>query len=209
VAAYGVHSIYDWDWDIPAVSLPAFLFLGVLAGSRAPARAEGPLPRLGPGARGFALASVTLWLCAFALSAALPSLAASKASSALVRASSSSPSALQSAQASAALASRLDPLSDAGLRVEATIAIHRGRLLRARDYLTQAVGREPTDVQAWSQLGEVDALVGDLRGANRAAQRLIALDPRGQDARVLERARLLSAPPADSVTATQTPTTAK
>jgi hypothetical protein len=207
--AYGVHSIYDWDWDIPAVSLPAFLFLGVLAGSRAPAPAAAAAPLRGPSARALALGSLTLWLCAFALSAALPSLAASKASSALVRASSSSPSALRSAQAGAAQASDLDPLSDAGLRVEATIAIHRGQLPRAREYLTQAVGREPTDVQAWSQLGEVDALLGDFRGVNRAAQRLIRLDPRGQDVQVLERARLLGAPPTDSVTATETPPAAK
>ena len=207
--AYAVHSLYDWDWDIPALSLPAFLFLGVLVGSRAPTAGALALPRQSVGTRGLALAWMTLWLCAFALSAALPSIAASKASSALVRASSSSPSALQSAQSAAALASDLDPLSDAGLRVEATIAIHRGQLLRARGYLSQAVGREPTDVQAWSQLGEVDALMGDVRGATRAAQRVIELDPRGQAVEVLEHARLLSAPPADSVTATETPPTAK
>jgi hypothetical protein len=207
--AYGFHSIYDWDWDIPAVSLPAFLFLGVLAGSRARIPEPVSLAHHGPGPRVLGLVSVTLWLCAFALSAALPSIAASKASSALVRASSNSPSALRSAQASAALASDLDPLSDAGLRVEATIAIHRSQLARAREYLTQAVRREPTDVQAWSQLGEVDALMGDFRGTNRAAQRLIALDPRGQDVQLLERVRLLSAPPADSATATQTPPAAK
>ena len=207
--AYGVHAIYDWDWDIPAVTLPAFLFLGVLSGSRAPAPAEGLLPRQGLGARGLALASLTLWLCAFALSAALPSLAASKASSALVRASSSSPSALRSAQASAVLASDLDPLSDAGLRAEATIAVHRGQLPRARNDLIRAVGREPTDVQAWSELGQVDALMGDLRGESRAAQRVAALDPRGQATQVLERLRLLRAPPADSVTAIKTPSAAK
>mgnify|MGYP001355753031 CR=1 FL=1 len=31
--AYAVHSLYDWDWNIPAVTLPALVFLGVLAGS--------------------------------------------------------------------------------------------------------------------------------------------------------------------------------
>src|SRR5205085_7222210 len=29
---YGVHCLYDWGWNIPALSLPAFLFLGVVAG---------------------------------------------------------------------------------------------------------------------------------------------------------------------------------
>ena len=32
-AAYLVHGLYDWDWNIPAVSLPALVFLGVVAGS--------------------------------------------------------------------------------------------------------------------------------------------------------------------------------
>jgi predicted Zn-dependent protease len=160
-------------------------------------------------ARTLALGALTLWLCAFALSAALPSLAASKAAAALVKASSTSPTALRSAQSSAAHASDLDPLSDAGLRVEATIAFHRGRLARSRAYLMQAVGRDPTDVQAWAQLGQVDALMGDARGVERVARRLVALDPRGPWVQVFQRAHVLSAPTADSVTAIQTPPPAR
>jgi hypothetical protein len=216
-AAYAVHSLYDWDWDIPAVTLPVFVFLGVLVGARqreaspaarVPASATARV-RASATARTLALGALTLWLCAFALSAVVPSLAASKAAGALVKASSASPAALRSAQSSAALASDLDPLSDAGLRVEATVALHRGRLARSRAYLRQAVARDPTDVQAWAQLGQVDALVGDQRGVERVARRLVALDLRGPWVQVLERARVLSAPPADSVTAIQTPLPAK
>jgi O-antigen ligase len=207
--AYGVHSLYDWDWDIPAVSLPAFLFLGVLVGARGAAAGTAPVLRAGSGTRALALVALTLWLCSFALSAVLPSLAASEAASALVRASSGSAAALRSAQASARLASDLDPLSDAGLRVEATIAIHRGALLRARGYLVQAIGREPTDVQAWDQLAQVYVLMGDVGGAERAAARVIALDPKGPLVQQLERAHLLIEPPTYSVTAIQTPSPAK
>jgi predicted Zn-dependent protease len=160
-------------------------------------------------ARTFALGALTLWLCAFALSAALPSLAASRAAAALVKASSTSPAALRSAQSSAALASDLDPLSDAGLRVEATVAFHRGRLARSRAYLMQAVGRDPTDVQAWAQLGQVDALMGNARGVESVARRLVALDPRGPWVQVLQRAHVLRATTADSVTAIQTPLPAR
>lgn len=85
------------------------------------------VPILAKGFRG-----LVLWLCVFALSAVLPSLAASEASSAIVQAASSAPGALCSAQSSATLASSLDPLSDAGLRAEATVALHRGCLARAR-----------------------------------------------------------------------------
>ena len=76
-----------------------------------------------------------------------PELAASKASPARSStASSASPSALQNAQSSARLASRPRPaLGCRAPRVEATIALHRGRLSRARAYLSQAVGRDPTD----------------------------------------------------------------
>jgi O-Antigen ligase len=192
--AYAVHSLYDWDWDIPAATLPAFLFVGVLVGARR--RGVGRAAALRPSVtvRTLALGALALWLCAFALSAALPSFAASKAASALVKASSGPPAALRSAQSSAALASDLDPLSDGGLRVEATIALHRGRLARSRAYLMQAVGRQPTDIQAWAQLGQVDALMGDRRGAEQVGWRLIALDPRGPWRHILERDRLLPSP---------------
>jgi predicted Zn-dependent protease len=143
------------------------------------------------------------------VSAALPSWAASKASSALVKASIGSPAALRSAQSSAKLASELDPLSDAGLRAEATIAVHRGQLPRAREYLTQAVGREPTDAAAWQQLAEVYLLMGDARGASVAAQRLLALDPHGPSVQLLRRARIQLASPSGSATAVETPEPAK
>ncbi len=209
VIAYAVHSLYDWDWDIPAVTLPVLLFLGVLVGARRRSPAGSAAPRASATARALSLGALTLWLCAFALSAALPSWSASTAASALVKASSGSPATLRSAQSSAKLASDLDPLSDAGLRVEATIAVHLGRLRRARDYLTQAVGREPTDTQAWQQLAEVYVLMGNARGARVAAQRLVALDPHGPAVAVLRRARLLLAPPGGSATAVQTPEPAK
>ena len=200
-----MHALYDWDWDIPAVTLPALLFLGVLAGARRRDALAAQAPRPSATARTLSLGALTLWLCAFALSAALPSLAAGRAAAALVKASSTSPAALRSARSSAALASDLDPLSDAGLRVEATIALRRARLELARAYLMQAVARDPTDVEAWAQLGQVYALIGDTRGADRAARRLLALDPRGPWVQVLARLQLLSAPPAASVTAIQTP----
>jgi hypothetical protein len=209
VIAYAAHSLYDWDWDIPAVTLPMFMFLGVLVGARRRSLAGAVASRPSATARALSLGALTLWLCAFALSAALPSWSASTAASALVKASSGSPSTLHSAESSAKLASDLDPLSDAGLRVEATIAVHLGRLPRARGYLTQAVGREPTDIQAWQQLAEVDVLMGNARGASVAAQRLLDLDPHGPSAALLRRARVQLARPSRSATAVQTPEGAK
>jgi hypothetical protein len=253
--AYGIHSLYDWDWDIPAVTFPALLLLGVLCGARrrsariiadpvgaAPRRDGGAAGRDGDharrdgararrrGARGtnrvgrrdgsstiprlhqpalgvrlLALAAITLWLCAFALSADLPNLAAGKANSALVKAASSSQATLKRAHASAALASSLDPLSDAGLRAEATIALHQGHVAQARTYVLQALRRDPSDAQAWIQLEFVDFELRDTRGAVQAAARAIALDPRGPFASQRSQVSLLATPPQESATAVQTP----
>jgi hypothetical protein len=249
--AYGIHSLYDWDWDIPAVTFPALLLLGVLCGGRRrpapatrvgaaagrdgdPARQDGDAAgrdgdgvRRGRGSNGlrrrdgagtvprihrpalgmrlFSLAAVTLWLCAFALSADLPNLAAGRANSALVKAASTSPTTLQHAHASAALASSLDPLSDAGLRAEATIALHQGQVAQARTYVLRALRREPSDAQAWIQLEFVDFELRDTRGAVQAASRAIALDPRGPFASQRSQVSLLATPPQESATAVQTP----
>jgi Flp pilus assembly protein TadD len=158
---------------------------------------------LGP--RAAWLAAGTLWLGVFALSIELPNLAASQASAALVNASATSPAVLAQAQSDARTASALDPLSDAGLRAQATLAIHQGRLASGRTYLQQAVQRAPSDVQAWSQLAFVDVLLRDNAGARSAAQQAIALDPQSPNAINSVRSRLLSAPPEASPTATPTP----
>jgi hypothetical protein len=184
--------------------MPAIVFLGVLVGvRRQPTLAR---PGYGFGIRALALAALTLFLCTFALSAVLPSLAGSKASSALVAASSSSPAELQRAQASAALATSLDPLSDAGQRAQATIAIHRGQWGQARGFLLDAINRSPADQQAWAQLEEVDLLTHNVPSALYDAQRLLALDPLAMRSAVLaQQANLGAAPPGESPTVAPTP----
>src|SRR5205814_7472766 len=103
--AYAVHSLYDWDWDIPAVTVPALLFLGVLAGA-AGRETTSRQPRVVPAGRGWkavALVVLTLGLTLYAVSGALPSTAASDANSAVVAAANSA-SGLASARAEAKLA---------------------------------------------------------------------------------------------------------
>lgn len=187
IAAYGIHCLYDWDWNIPAVTLPALVFIGVLAGAASGPRHAGSFGAVGAPARLLSTALLSLWLCAFVLSAAFPSLAASDANSALVQAASGAPGALRSAEASARSASTLDPLSDAGPRAQATVALHRGQVARARAYLSEAVGRDPSDGQAWEELAFVYSLLGEDRDARIAAQRVVALDPRGPEAQALIR----------------------
>jgi Flp pilus assembly protein TadD len=160
------------------------------------------------GRRGAWLAASTLWLGAFALSIELPNLAASKASAAVVNASATSPAALARAQSDAQTASAIDPLSDAGLRAEATLALHQGQLGNAQADLQQAVQRQPSDVQAWEQLAYVDVLLRDNTRGLEAAQHAIALDPQGPNRINYVRAGLLNAPPEFSPTARPTPLSA-
>jgi tetratricopeptide (TPR) repeat protein len=208
-----VHELYDWDWDIPAVTLPALVLLGTLAGglgrtSTAAGGTEagaGVRPR-GPAVRLLGVAAGALCLAAFALSVVVPRLAARRAAQALVAASSPRAAGLRPALADALSASRLDPLSDAGLKAASTIAVHLGRRVEARRLLLEALQRQPTDGQAWQQLAYEDFAVGAREEGAAAAQRAQALDPRGTSARALAQGALLTvAPPAGSATAVRTP----
>lgn len=213
--AYGVHCLYDWDWNIPALSLPVFLFLGVLGGratgaGRRPGHGQaGPLrTRVAPSGsapRALALAGATLWLCLFALSVELPQLAADRASTALVDASSPSAAAVRTAESDASLAAQLDPLSDSGLKAEATIAQRRSRPLAARRYFQEAVARNPSDAQAWQFLALFDGVLGDRAGGFAAAQKAIDLDPMGGYAQSVVAAWLHETPPSSSATRFRTP----
>jgi hypothetical protein len=133
----------------------------------------------GAGVRLLAVVAAAVGMCALALSATIPSLAASKAGDALITAASGGPGALRAADQQAALAARLDPLSDAGLIVESTIALDRGDLMQSRAFALQALDRNPTDIAAWQSLSYVEILVHQLRDGIRAAQRILELDPEG------------------------------
>ncbi|MBV9309881.1 MAG: O-antigen ligase family protein, partial [Solirubrobacterales bacterium] len=191
IAIYGVHALYDWDWDIPGVTLPAVLFAGVLIGARGH-RPRSLIPHgVGPLARSLALAAATAVMCVFVLSGAAPSVAASKASAAVVTASSPSQSAIDRAQDDAAVATRLDPLSDAGPLANATIALRRGNLVRAQHYTLQAIRRDPNDVEAWQRLVFIEFARHDEVGVYQSLQRLLRLDPQGVTSKALARSAYL------------------
>jgi O-antigen ligase/polysaccharide polymerase Wzy-like membrane protein len=203
--AYAVHSLYDWDWDIPALTIPALVFLGTLVGSLGPrpdAVARSAPRRV---ARASACAVASVFLTLFAVSAVAPRLAASDADQALVAASGSGRPELRLALARALTSSRLDPVSDAGLRAASTIALRIGRAQTAQRLLASAVGRQPTDGQAWQQLTLVYLVLGDRRDAILAARRGLALDPRAPlAATVAQRTVLALTPPPGSATSVPT-----
>jgi O-antigen ligase len=204
--AWLVHGLVDWDWDIPGVTVPALLFLGVLVAVRPPPRVGVVRPDGGVAGRSLALGLACVVLGLSIVSAALPLLADSRASSALAVTNNAGESELEHAAAQADLAARLDPTAVRALLAAAAIEQGRGRLLDAKRYLLQAVRRQPYSSAAWERLLRLTLQTADRPGAQAAGRRLIALDPLGKGAQALAAQLLLfRAPAGSSPTATGTP----
>ncbi|MCW3039173.1 MAG: hypothetical protein JWM31_1078, partial [Solirubrobacterales bacterium] len=218
--AWLAHGVYDWDWDIPGITLPPLLFLGVLAGGavRRPVAVGPAAPvvvfldpereaRLRPGAlTGVALATIALF--AYATSAVLPAWSANKADAAqaAIGGDQVSDEQLRAAAAKADLAAKLDPLDIEPLLVSATIAQRRGRDLEARRFLLDAVHRQPDSSRAWSQLASLLFPLADRKGFQEATARALALDPHNPLLRTLAfRAVSFATPAGESATSSGTP----
>jgi hypothetical protein len=204
--AWLVHGVVDWDWDIPGVTLPALMFLGVLVATPWRPRPGAAAARAAIGARGAALALACVAAGLLIVSAGLPMLADEKASSAQAVSTNAGPAELEDAAADADLAARLDPTAVRPLFAAAAIAEGRGRLFDARSFLLDAVDRQPDNTVAWQRLLALAFKTADRPGAKAAARRLLELDPIGKEARALAaRLALFEVPAAGSPTATGTP----
>ena len=200
-----VHGLVDWDWDIPGVTVPALIFLGVLVGT--PWRA-GSAPHIdrGSGTRAALLALACVAAALLIVSAGLPMLADQKASDAQAVSANAGAGELEDAAAEADLAARLDPTAVRPLFAASAIAQGRGRLFDARQFLLEAVDRQPYSAVAWQRLLELALKTADRQGARAAARRLLELDPIGSGTRALAgRLVLFEVPAAGSPTATGTP----
>ncbi len=201
-----VHGLVDWDWDIPGVTIPALIFLGLLAGTPWRPRSE-PLPSDGAtGTRGALLVLACVAACLLIVSAALPMIADQKATDAQAVSENAGAGELEDAAAEADLAARLDPTAIRPLLAASAIAQGRGRLLDARRFLLDAVERQPYSAAAWQRLLELALKTADRQGARAAARRLLELDPIGSGTRTLAgRLVLFEVPAGGSPTATGTP----
>ena len=208
--AWVVHGCFDWDWDIPGVSVAPLLFAGLVCALPGERRRDAPAfadPEL-PGGRWVVLGAAALVLLAFVVSAALPAWADSKASAAQEAASEpkATPTQLAAAQADAVVAADLDPTAVRPLFVAAAIAEGRGRPADARRYLLDAVHRQPWSSVAWLKLTQIAFELVDRRGTLSAARRALELDPASGPVRAIaQRAEAFLAPPSASATATGTP----
>jgi hypothetical protein len=169
--AWVAQALLEWSWDIPAVTLPVFLALGVLA-----ARQRQPAP---VAARGPALTAVTVGFTLFAVSALLPAIAATQTDSALAIAGKDGVGAerLRDAAHKAELAAQLNPLDDDPLLASAQVAVRRDHDEEATRTLLRAVDRQPYDSEAWARLALTEFGRGDVPGVRRASLRALSLDP--------------------------------
>jgi hypothetical protein len=202
-AGWLVHGVVDWDWDIPAVTLPPLIFLGVLAARPGPRRRAEPFAdpeERGIGGRALALAATALLLCGALASAALPALSQSRTEAAQTA---SSP---DTAARDADVAARLDPVAVRPLIVAASIEVGRGRVVEARRRLLEAAGRQPENSEVWLQLALLSQQLADRNGFRTAIARFAQLDPVNPVTAALERQAIaLETPPNASATATGTP----
>jgi O-antigen ligase len=210
--AWLVHGFVDFDWDIPGVTVPALLFVGVLVATpvrrheRAVAIATDPVDGGPVGPRALALALACVVLGVVIVSALLPAWADSQATAALAVSTHAREPELQAASAEADASARLDPTAVRSLLAAAALAQNRGRLLDARRYLLDAVDRQPYSVTSWQRLMKLSLTMADRPGARAAARRLLELDPIGTGTLALVGGfARFSVPESGSATATGTP----
>ncbi len=172
-----VHSLVDWDWDIPAVTLVAMVALGLLAARPREATALAP-PRV-PAGRGPLLAVGAAATFALMASALLPAWSQHLTDDALAQANRGTAADLREAQETAALAKRLNPFAVEPVFAQAAIAERGNQAAAAAGLLVEAVERQPSNPSAWTRLARFQVAVGDSRGALRSILIAASLDRRG------------------------------
>jgi hypothetical protein len=198
--AWAVHSLIDWDWEIPAITIPALVAVAVAASPTVGARRRARPPR---GAVLLATAGA-LGALLLSASAALPSLSETKRVDALRDAATRDG---REAIADARLAHKLDPLSVDPLFTEASLTSIGGDNAEAATLLAQASDTQPDNFRTWQRLFFVQALLNDYSGAAHSIRRLTETNPLIFETRpnVADFLYLLKTPPAQSPTAVGTP----
>jgi O-Antigen ligase len=200
-SAWGVHSLVDWDWEIPAVTIPALVALAVAAAPLPTARRARAGRRPVPAMLAAASAVAAALLVA---SAALPSMSQTKRVESLRDAGGGS---LRQGDADADLATKLNPLSVEPLFAEAGIARSRGDVARAGSLLVKATRLQPDNFETWQRLGQFELSVGDYEAAARAIRHQAEDNPLAFEARpnIGDLLFPLEVPPERSPTAFGTP----
>jgi len=156
--AYVVHSLVDIDWDFVAVSAPAFVAAGALAGR--------PVPRPVPAFAGLVAAGAALLAFVVLL---LPWLGQRWADEATFAAPAR-------AETLAKRARSVDPLLVEPLWALAFAEEQRGNDPRSLAYYEQATREQPENAQTWLAAGRFALHIGCARRALQHFYRFVALD---------------------------------
>ena len=175
VVAFGLSSAFDWTWYFPALTLPALLGAGWLAG-RGPlgapvGRAASRLPALSrPGALGACSALVLVSLvCAWLVWQPLRS----ANDAAAVFSATDSSTAFDDARAAEAA----DPLSLQPHFILSKLYSDRGDAAAARGELVTAVQLQPRNYESWYALGSYDLARHQAKLAEPSLKRAYTLNP--------------------------------
>jgi hypothetical protein len=175
VIGFGLSSAFDWTWYFPALTVPALLGAGWLAGrgplARPVGRASSHLPALSrPGALAGCSAVVLVSLiCAWLIWQPLRS--ANDASAVF-----SAPS-TRAAFDDARSAEAADPLALQPHFVLQALYSAQGDQVAARRELVEAVQLQPQNFESWYELGTYDLNQHHPKLALRSLERAIALNP--------------------------------
>ncbi|HEY1359520.1 MAG TPA: O-antigen ligase family protein [Thermoleophilaceae bacterium] len=208
-AAFALHSLVDWDWDIPAVALPALAFLGLLAARsrEQPQRTTAwrGRPSMSAGRRGYAvgLGAATLLLALAIGSALLPAIAKQRSDDAFFASLTGNHAQLVKAAEDAESASRLDPFSVEPLLAGSAVAQKLGDYRRSGQLLHEAIARQPDNPDAWYELARLETAFDNVPAGYTAALTAFTLDRGDDNVRAL--LRFLVVDDRLSATATGTP----
>jgi len=177
VLAFGLHSLIDWTWFVPGVTVPALICAGWLAGRgplHSPVRRIARRRRLGQ-SPGTALSiTALLALSVVAIWVTVQPLRSSGQYAAAVGAISRGQTGVALTDARAAAAS--DPVSVDPRFLLSVIYTGLGNRAEARAQLLKAVSTQPSNPATWAHLGCYD-LGQHLPSAARELQRVLVLEP--------------------------------
>ncbi len=223
--AWAIHSLYDWDWEIPAVTLPALLAAAIAAAPFGPnmirflgddesegvdrigpPRRKPPLDARSPAAVPVALGAVLL-ATVITVSSAMPSRARDKVLSAqeIASAPDASEEELAGALEEAESAHDTNPLALEPLFTAAALEERLGNLERAEELLIEAARLQPESIRPWQRLLVLETKLGDLEVTELALQKSLEADPGALGFAKLGTALLSSARADGSPTALGTP----
>jgi tetratricopeptide (TPR) repeat protein len=186
VLVFGVHSLIDWTWFVPANAVVALLAAGWVAGrgplgAAEPRRVHGRLferlrAGLGERPRAISAAAVVLLALVAAWTAWQPLRSDNLGQQALTTLESGD---VDAARHQAEAAHEANPLAVEPLFRLATIEEQAGhRQIQARAALQQAVRLQPANSEPWIQLANFELKAGHPKAAETASRRAVYLDPR-------------------------------